>query len=306
MTIGPPWPNLGLSAPIASLTRSSFPPSKVCSSLNEPTGAPIPQQVYLIPQPCSGPSAAPLLLGSPGWGLLGRAFGRQPSSSHHHASHHAIAGGTGDPKNASMSERYSPAKCPVGEVTACGWARVTVQSTVASGLSPAAGPWSRDGDRAPSTSPLHLRGHRWFTEPWEVLGLPVPWPCPGSCSRSFCHIFRGLFFYIGCNLQLGMSHQVAPLRAAPQTPTAPRGTGAPASPVPCGATGSCAALGRTGTHQPGRVRPGHGQHRGLCGWVILFSELHPVSPPCAMPVQGPDGNYFLSGQSVACQMRESG
>lgn len=142
--------------------------------------------------------------------------------------------------------------------------------------------------------------------PWEVLGLPVPWPCPGSCSRSFCHIFRGLFFYIGCNLQLGMSHQVAPLRAAPQTPTAPRGTGAPASPVPCGATGSCAALGRTGTHQPGCVRPGHGQHRGLCGWVILFSELHPVSPPCAMPVQGPDGNYFLSGQSVACQMRESG
>lgn len=115
-----------LSAPIHSLTRSSFSPSKVSLSLKELLRTPSsPSRSPSTPQPWSGPvQVLPCVsLGSSGQLLLGRASGPRLPSSHRHSSHHAHHWRNRRSENTSLSESYNPMKQPVREVTTGGRAR---------------------------------------------------------------------------------------------------------------------------------------------------------------------------------------
>lgn len=183
-------------------------------------------------------------LGSPGKSLWSPTIVKPPS---HFSSCPSLEGQ--ETENASASERYSPAKCPVGEVTACGRAGVAVQSTVASGLSPAAGPWGRDGDRAPSTSPQHLRGHRRFTEPGRGRGRC--WACPAlALAPVLSAIYSEVYFFI---LAASPARDEPPSGPAPSRPT---DTDWPA---------------RTGTRQPGQGQAGaRAAPGGSAGGLFCF------------------------------------
>lgn len=147
---------------------------------------------------------------------------------------------------------------------------------------------------------------------WVGWGHAVPvLPAPHTHSRSFCHIFRGLFFIPdaisssagadGCPLREEtlvlcpewLLHGHQPLSMVGQDPPAPQPS--PQVQLQCWkGAGTCQS-------------PWHGLGTWRLGWggggVILFCSSGNTPCGCPTAAGAERGDYFLSGQRVACQMR---
>lgn len=302
-----------LSAPIHGLTRSTSSPSKVSLSLKEPLRTPVPSQPVSLPTPAlvwSGPARAlpcVCLPGRSGWLLPGRASGPRLPSSHHHSSHRAPRWRDRRSENACLSENYDPVKHPLREVMACGGAgpehpscagtkhSCTWGSVLELERGPGAGMQRRvlqegsqrrapEQDTAGPGPRAPRRGHPMVYRSGAGGGRCCA--CPGLSLPFVLPYIQRFIFYIGCNLQLGRSHQAPGGRGGPTLPPlsgCPTDTDRPSTmgrdPLPSpGATAAPPApsqrwkgAGRA-SHPPWGAGRGHGWHRGG-RWGRLFSFL---------------------------------
>lgn len=140
--------------------------------------------------------------------------------------------------------------------------------------------------------------------------MPHP-PAPDSCSHSFCHIFRGLFFISAAICSSGGAAKRLALKGGPAPPPpsgCPTDTNHPSTagqdlPPPRAPPQCHRPLRSAGREQGSASHPGGGlgarvaQGGGLWGGhsVFCFSEMHPMS---AVLLQGLDRGivFYVAGE----------
>lgn len=147
------------------------------------------------------------------------------------------------------------------------------------------------------------------------------WACPSPWSHSFCHIFRGLFFISAATSGSGGATE-RPAWGSGPAPPGPERLPHRHQPPQRGGTGPLPVPSATPVppqcHRPLRSaggEQGHASHPGSTGGAggrlgqggVLFCFLFSRNAPrvCGANAGAWQGNYFPSGQSVACRTRGS-